>query len=229
MVYAIVVAAGKGIRMKGAVRKQYIEIDGCPVLYWTLKVIDSCRTVDRIILVIPPDGFRFCIDEIIDPLKIHKKTNIIAGGLKRQDSVYNGLLAVDDKESMVVIHDGVRPFVGPDQIEECAKQAVLHGACILGLPVSDTLKFVNGSGYIEKTMERDAVWLAQTPQAFNYALIKKAHESAREDGFTGTDDASLVERLGEKVKVINGSINNIKITTPADLAIARSIFRSGKL
>jgi len=229
MVYAIIVAAGKGIRMKGAVRKQYLEIDGCPVLSRTLKVFDSCRTVDHIVLVIPPDDFRFCIDEIINPLKIQKKTDIVAGGSERQDSVYNGLLAVDDKESTIVIHDGVRPFVSPEQIEECIKQAVLHGACILGLPASDTLKLVNGSGYIEKTMKRDAVWLAQTPQAFNYALIKKAHDRAIKDGFTGTDDASLVERLGEKVKIINGSINNIKITTPEDLAIARSILGSGKL
>ncbi|MBU1712995.1 MAG: 2-C-methyl-D-erythritol 4-phosphate cytidylyltransferase, partial [Proteobacteria bacterium] len=221
--------AGKGIRMKGAVRKQYIEIDGCPVLRRTLKVFDSCRTVDHIILVIPPDDFRLCIDEIISPLKIEKKTDIIAGGSERQDSVYNGLLAVNEKESTVVIHDGVRPFVSPDQIEECVKQAVLHGACILGLPASDTLKIINGSGYIEKTMKRDAVWLAQTPQAFNYALIKKAHDCARKDGFTGTDDASLVERVGGKVKVINGSINNIKITTPEDLAIAMSIIVSGKL
>ncbi|MBU1712960.1 MAG: 2-C-methyl-D-erythritol 4-phosphate cytidylyltransferase, partial [Proteobacteria bacterium] len=142
--------------MKGAVRKQYIEIDGCPVLRRTLKVFDLCRTVDHIILVIPPDDFRLCIDEIISPLKIEKKTRIIAGGSERQDSVYNGLLAVDEKESTVVIHDGVRPFVSPDQIEECVKQAVLHGACILGLPASDTLKIVNGSGYIEKTMKRDA-------------------------------------------------------------------------
>ncbi len=160
---------------------------------------------------------------------MRKKPDIIAGGSERQDSVYNGLLAVNEKESTVVIHDGVRPFVSPDQIEECVKQAVLHGACILGLPASDTLKIVNGSGYIEKTMKRDAVWLAQTPQAFNYALIKKAHDCARKDGFTGTDDASLVERVGGKVKVINGSINNIKITTPEDLAIAMSIIVSGKL
>lgn len=228
MVYAIVVAAGKGVRINGAIRKQYIEIDGFPVLYWTLKAIVSCRTVDRIILVIPPDDFSFCINEIIHPLNIQKKTDIVAGGSERQDSVYNGLMAVDNKESTVVIHDGVRPFISPDQIEECAKQAVLHGACILGVPVSDTLKFVNDSGYIEKTVKRDAIWLAQTPQAFNYALIKKAHESAKKDGFAGTDDASLVERLGEKVKIINGSINNIKITTPEDLALARSIFRSGK-
>ena len=171
----------------------------------------------------------FCLEKIINPAGIQKKVTPVAGGLKRQDSVYNGLLAVDEKVSTVVIHDGVRPFINPSSIEECIREAVLHGACILGMPASDTLKLADDSGYIEKTLERDSVWLAQTPQAFNYSLIKKAHDRARKEGFKGTDDASLVERIGEKVKIIRGSIENIKITTPEDLAIARAILGSGKL
>jgi len=229
MVYAIIVAAGKGLRMNRPTPKQYLDLGGVPLLSRTLQTFDECVSIDNIILVVPAGDIRFCVEKIINPSRIRKKITPVAGGPDRQDSVYNGLLAVNKKKSTVVIHDGVRPFVSPDQIEECSKQAVLNGACILGLPVSDTLKIVNSPGYIEKTLKRDSIWLAQTPQAFNYALIKKAHDNARKDGFIGTDDASLVERLGEKVKIINGSINNIKITTPADLAIARSIIRSGKL
>jgi len=229
MVYAVIVAAGKGVRMNCSTRKQYLELEGVPLLSLTLKAFDKCSSIDEIILVVPAGDIGFCIEKIINPAGIQKKVTTVAGGLKRQDSVYNGLLAVEEKKSTVVIHDGVRPFVNPSSIEECIREAVLHGACILGLPASDTLKLADGSGYIEKTLERDSVWLAQTPQAFDYSLIKKAHDSARKEGFRGTDDASLVERIGEKVRIIRGNINNIKITTPEDLAIARSILGSGTL
>ncbi|MBU2622443.1 MAG: 2-C-methyl-D-erythritol 4-phosphate cytidylyltransferase [Proteobacteria bacterium] len=229
MVYAVIVAAGKGVRMKCTTLKQYLELEGVPLLSITLKAFDKCSLIDEIILVVPSGDIGFCLEKIINPAGIQKKVTPVAGGLKRQDSVYNGLLAVDEKVSTVVIHDGVRPFVNPSSIEECIREAVLHGACILGLPVSDTLKLADGSGYIKKTLERDSVWLAQTPQAFDYSLIKKAHDRARKEGFKGTDDASLVERIGEKVKIIRGSIENIKITTPEDLAIARAILGSGKL
>lgn len=229
MVYAVIVAAGKGVRMNYTTRKQYLELEGVPLLSITLKTFDKCSSIDKIILVVPSGDIEFCMEKIINPADIQKKITPVAGGLKRQDSVHNGLLAVDEKISTVVIHDGVRPFVNPSSIEECIREAVLHGACILGLPVSDTLKLADGSGYIEKTLERDSVWLAQTPQAFDYSLIKKAHDSARKEGFRGTDDASLVERLGEKVRIIRGSINNIKITTPEDLAIAKVILQADKL
>ncbi|OQW96597.1 MAG: 2-C-methyl-D-erythritol 4-phosphate cytidylyltransferase [Desulfobacteraceae bacterium A6] len=229
MVYAVIVAAGKGVRMKCTTLKQYLELEGVPLLSITLKAFDKCSLIDEIILVVPSGDIGFCLEKIINPAGIQKKVTPVAGGLKRQDSVYNGLLAVDEKVSTVVIHDGVRPFINPSIIEECIREAVLHGACILGLPVSDTLKLADGSGYIKKTLERDSVWLAQTPQAFDYSLIKKAHDRARKEGFKGTDDASLVERIGEKVKIIRGSIENIKITTPEDLVIARAILGSGKL
>jgi len=228
MVYAVIVAAGKGVRMNCATRKQYLELDGLPLLSITLKAFDRCSLIDEIILVVPADDIGFCIEKIIGPAGIQKKVTPVAGGLKRQDSVYKGLLAVNEKESTVVIHDGVRPFVNLSSIEECIREAFLHGACILGLPVSDTLKLADDSGYIKKTLERDSVWLAQTPQTFEYSLIRKAHERAREEGFRGTDDASLVERLGEKVRIIRGSINNIKITAPEDLVTAAAILGSGK-
>ncbi|MFO7665722.1 MAG: 2-C-methyl-D-erythritol 4-phosphate cytidylyltransferase [Desulfobacterales bacterium] len=228
MVYAVIVAAGKGIRMNSATRKQYLELEGTPLLSITLRAFDKCSLIDEIILVVPPGDIVFCLEKVISPAGIQKKVIPVAGGLKRQDSVYNGLLAVHEKKSTVVIHDGVRPFVTPSSIEECIREAVKHGASIVGMPASDTLKLADGSGYIKKTLERDFVWLAQTPQAFEYGLIKKAHDSARKEGFEGTDDASLVERLGEKVRIIKGSANNIKITTPEDLEAAKYMLQADK-
>jgi len=227
MADAIIVAAGKGMRMNCPVPKQYLDLEGVPLLTRTLQAFDRCAPIEKIILVVPAGDIRFCAAKIINPSGIRKNIIPVAGGPERQDSVYKGLLAVGEKKGIVVIHDGVRPFVTPASIGECVQEAILHGACILGLPASDTVKLAGGSGYIEKTLARDFVWLAQTPQAFDLSLIKKAHETARREGFTGTDDALLVERLGEKVKIIKGSINNIKITTPEDLALAKAMFRAG--
>ncbi|MBU1053579.1 MAG: 2-C-methyl-D-erythritol 4-phosphate cytidylyltransferase [Proteobacteria bacterium] len=225
MVYAIIVAGGKGNRMDSSIRKQYLEIDGSPLLCATLKAFNLCTLIENIILVVPADDIKYCIDRIIDPLKIKKKVKLIKGGKERQESVYNGLLEIDEKDATVVIHDGVRPFVSSGLIEECVRGALLHKACVSGLPASDTLKLVDDTGCIESTLSRDSVWLVQTPQAFDYSLIKKAHDIAIKDGFTGTDDAMLVERIGEKVKILKGSKNNIKITTKEDLILAQAIFQ----
>ncbi len=223
---AIIVAGGKGVRMKQAVRKQYIALGDTPVLARTLRVFDGCSAVGQIFLAVPKQDFEFCREKIISPLKLEKKITLVAGGKRRQDSVYNGLLAAGiSKCRMAVIHDGVRPFVRPEQIVECIDVAELHGACILGIPAFDTLKRAAESGCITKTLERGGVWLAQTPQAFLYSTIIDAHEQAKSDGFTGTDDASLVERIGGKVAIIPGSRYNIKITAPEDLELANALAR----
>jgi len=156
-------------------------------------------------------------------MELKNRLNLVPGGEQRQNSVYNGLQAIDKKTDTVVIHDGVRPFIQPDELESCILGARKFGACILGIPAGDTIKYVGKSGFIEKTLARDSIWLAQTPQAFKYELITRAHETARRDGYTGSDDASLVERLGVGVKIINGSKNNIKITVREDLVIARAM------
>ena len=223
MVFAIIVAAGKGVRMNDPMRKQYLLLAGRPILGHTLLAFDACHLIDKIFLVIPEEDLDFCNKNILYPLKLQKKVVLVSGGAQRQESVYNGLLAIDNNESIVIIHDGVRPFVSPEQLAACIAGAKVFGACILGLPASDTLKSVNSSGYIDKTLERDTVWFAQTPQAFQYTVIRKAHENARQEGYTGTDDALLVERLGKKIKVISGSRNNIKITTREDLVFAQSL------
>ena len=224
MVSAIIVAAGKGIRMDDKIRKQYLWLGDCPILNYTLRVFASCNLIDKIFLVVDREDFDFCHKNILSALKPQKKVILVAGGEERQDSVYNGLMAIDDNpESIIVIHDGVRPFLSSEQLTACISGAQESGACILGIPAYDTVKKVNNSGYIDQTLERGFIWLAQTPQAFKYDVIRKAHENARKEGYTGTDDALLVERLGKRVKIIKGSRYNIKITTREDLLLAQAI------
>ena len=144
----------------------------------------------------------------------------------RQDSVYNGLQGVEPDDGIIVIHDGVRPFVRLEQLVACIKGATEFGACIIGIPAFDTVKQVNAKNEIVQTYKRDSLWLAQTPQAFRAKMIIKAHEVAKQDRFIGTDDASLVERLGHTVKIVPGSRSNIKITNKEDLELARAILQS---
>ena len=223
MVSAIIVAAGKGIRMKGATRKQYLELAGQPILSYSLITFDACTLIGEIFLVVPKEDIDVCQNKIISVLNLKKKVHLVSGGVYRQDSVYNGLLSISNKTNTVVIHDGVRPFIRPEDLTSCIVCAKDVGACTLGTPVNDTLKRVDKSQIIEETMDRESVWLIQTPQAFQYDLILKAHETARRDGVVGTDDASLVERLGKGVKIIKGSKLNIKITVKEDLVVANAL------
>ncbi|MBW2573381.1 MAG: 2-C-methyl-D-erythritol 4-phosphate cytidylyltransferase [Deltaproteobacteria bacterium] len=207
MVSAIIVAAGKGARMKGRMRKQYLDLSGLPVLGHSIMTFDACSLIEEIFIVVPEEEIDYCQNNIASSLDLKTRIKLISGGVQRQDSVYNGLKAIDQKTDTVVIHDGVRPFIHPEDLTACILGAKDFGACILGIPVSDTLKRVNKSGI-----------------TFRYGLIVKAHETARRDGYSGTDDASLVERLGKDVKIINGSKFNIKITTQEDLDVARAMF-----
>jgi len=226
MTTAIIVAAGSGVRMQDATRKQYILISGIPILAHTLLVFDACDMIDNMILVVPKGDFDYCDRTVISPLKLKKKIQLAEGGIERCDSVYNGLMAVDKKTHIVVIHDGVRPFIRTDQIKKCIIEAKKTGACILGVQAYDTIKCVDHSGNIKKTLERDSVQLAQTPQAFRRDLILKAHIQSKKDGFISNDDAQLVERIGEKVKIITGSRLNLKITEKNDLILAQALLKS---
>ena len=227
MVSAIIVAAGKGVRMKGTMRKQYLDLSGRPVLAHSIMAFDSCSQVEEIFLVVPKEDVEYCQNKILSLLDLKNQINLVHGGAKRQDSVYNGLQAIAKNTDTVVIHDGVRPLIHPEELKECILGSKKYGACILGTPASDTLKRVDKSGIIETTLPRENIWLAQTPQAFQYDLILKAHETARRDGYVGTDDASLVERLGANVKIISGRKFNIKITKKEDLAVAKAMFDAG--
>jgi 2-C-methyl-D-erythritol 4-phosphate cytidylyltransferase len=227
MVSAIIVAAGKGARMKGTMRKQYLDLSGRPVLAHSIMAFDSCSLIEEIFLVVPKDDVEYCQKDILSLLDLKKQINLVHGGAERQNSVYNGLQSITKNTETVVIHDGVRPFIQPKDIKICIFGSKKYGACILGTPASDTLKRVDKTDVVETTLPRENIWLAQTPQAFQYDLILKAHETARRDGYVGTDDASLVERLGKDVKIINGSRFNIKITNKEDFAVVKAMFDAG--
>ena len=227
MVSAIIVAAGRGVRMNADTKKQYLQIGGTPIVARTLRIFSDCPFIDNIYLAIPPSDEVYCREIIQWTPGIRSGCRVIAGGKTRQESVYNGLLAMEkeaDEKDLVVIHDGVRPLVTRDRIEACVASAEKNGACILALPAQETLKEVeNGSDIIAGTYTRRDIWLAQTPQVFRYALIRDAHERALQDGFDATDDAMLVERLSFPVRVVPGSKKNLKITTPEDLMLAEAL------
>jgi 2-C-methyl-D-erythritol 4-phosphate cytidylyltransferase len=223
MVYAIIVAGGQGFRLAGPVAKQYRPLAGVPILARTLRAFDGCGAVDRLVVVVPAVDIAFVRDAILKPAALRKNVAVIAGGPRRQDSVFNGLAAVDPQASLVVVHDAVRPLVTCEAITACTDAARRHGACIVGVPVWDTLKRISDSGCVEATLPRERVWMAQTPQAFRADLLRTAHDRARREAVLGTDDASLVERTGTAVHVLPGSPRNLKITTAEDLALAEAL------
>ncbi len=222
-IFAVIVAGGKGERMQAAIRKQYLVLDGISILSRTLLAFVEMPVIDKIYLAVPENDFDFCTRQILPAVSNKLSVQLVNGGANRQESVYNALSAITDPDSIVVIHDGVRPFISVRQTREAIALAEQEGACILGVPAVDTLKNVDNDGFIAKTVHRVCIWQAQTPQVFQYQLIKRAHDYALSKGFTGTDDASLVENIGKRVKMIYGSPYNIKITTPEDLVIALSI------
>ncbi|MQY52849.1 MAG: 2-C-methyl-D-erythritol 4-phosphate cytidylyltransferase [Firmicutes bacterium] len=222
-VVAIIVAAGSGKRMGRSTKKQFLSIGSKPILAYTLDVFDSINRIDRIILVIPRGWKRYCQKEIIEKYGYRKEIEIISGGARRQDSVACGLALVSSDYEIVIIHDGVRPFVTRRMVIESIARARKFGACVVAVPVSDTVKMVNSRGVIERTLPRECLWRVQTPQTFRFSLIKKAYAKALKDKFYGTDDAQLVERMNKPVKVISSDYRNIKITTKEDLILAERI------
>jgi 2-C-methyl-D-erythritol 4-phosphate cytidylyltransferase len=220
-VSAIIPAAGFGIRMGSNVPKQFLLLNGKPILHHTLSVLDQCSVVDEIVLVVSEQEMGKAQQQIQDS---HPKvTKVIVGGKERQDSVYNGLKSLDSETDVVVVHDGVRPFVSLDTIRETVEAARDFGAAITAIPVSDTIKKVNAGGLVERTIDRSGLWRVQTPQTFQVSLLKEAFEKARADNYYGTDEGSLIEYLGKEVKVVPGSEFNIKITRSEDLALGEKI------
>jgi 2-C-methyl-D-erythritol 4-phosphate cytidylyltransferase len=207
--------------MGSNVPKQFLLLDGKPILHHTLSVFGQCSIVDEIVLVVSEKEITKAQQEMLDSYP--KVTKVIAGGKERQDSVGNGLQSLDSETEIVVIHDGVRPFVSSDLIQQTAEAARDFGSAITAIPVSDTIKKVNERGLVERTIDRGGLWRVQTPQTFQVALLKKAFEKARSDNFYGTDESSLIEYLGNEVKVIAGSEFNIKITRSEDLVLGETI------
>ncbi len=224
-VSAVIPAAGSGRRLGRPVRKQYIKLCGKPLLAHTLDAFEKCPDVDDIVLVVPPGDEEFCLREIVEGHHISKVREIVGGGDRRQESVFNGLMALGDDTSIVVIHDAVRPFIDPEDISGAIALCGECGAVVTAIPVSDTVKVSDGR-VVEGTLDRSRLWLAQTPQVFRLNLIMEAYRRAAEDNFTATDDSSLVERTGTEVRIYVGSGRNIKVTTPDDLRMAELILRS---
>lgn len=224
-IVAIVPSAGLGRRFGPHSNKPFQNLGGKPLLLWSLETLESVDEVTEIIPVLREEDIERGV-EVFDKYNLSRIRRIIPGGKERQDSVYNGLKAVEDKKCIVLIHDGVRPLIEKSLIEETIRHMseILrirgdYDGVILGVPLKDTVKEV-GEGMITKTLKRDSLWLIQTPQVFPYGTILDAYEKAMRESFYSTDDSALVERYGGKVKVIMGSYRNIKITTPEDLGIA---------
>ena len=218
---AIVLAAGQGKRMHTKIQKQFLEIKGYPVLYYSLRCFQDSPLIEDIILVTGEESVLYCQKEIVDKYGFTKVTKVIPGGKERYDSVYHGLLACENSD-YVLIHDGARPFITEEILERGLTGAEETGACAVGMPSKDTVKIADESGYIAETPDRSKVWMIQTPQIFQYALIRNAHESIRTREMSNvTDDAMVVEQeTGIKVRLAEGSYQNIKITTPEDLGVA---------
>lgn len=220
---AVIVAAGKGTRMNMEINKQYIEVCGKPILARTLQIFEECRIINEVVLVVNESDILYCKQNIVDEFDFTKVKVLVAGGEQRQNSVYNGLLEVDKKCDIILIHDGARPLVNEESIVECIKAANEIGAACVAVPVKDTIKRADENNFVLETLDRSTLWSIQTPQAFKYDLILEAHRKALQDGFIGTDDAVLVERLGYRLKLVMGGYDNIKITTKEDIAIAEAI------
>lgn len=220
---AIIPAGGAGRRMAGAVPKQYLLLDGLPIFIHTLKLFQSSPHIDEIVLVAPSRDVSHLQEMIGEKYRLPKVSRVLAGGEERQDSVRNGLQTVGVEHDIVVIHDAVRPFITVELIQRAVEGAATWRAVALGVPARDTVKRVGRDELVGETLNRDEIWLAQTPQAFERQVIKQAYEKAYADRFIGTDDASLVERIGVNVKMILGSPDNIKITTQDDLLIGEAL------
>ncbi|GAE89560.1 2-C-methyl-D-erythritol 4-phosphate cytidylyltransferase [Acetivibrio straminisolvens] len=222
-VSAVVVAAGKGTRMNMDINKQYIKVGGIPVLARTLKVFEDCPLIDEVVLVVNNNDMFYCKENVVEAYGLKKVKMLVAGGAQRQDSVYNGLLQVNSESDIIIIHDGARPFINEEIIENCIEAAKEYGASTAAVHVKDTIKSADSEGFAKETLERSTLWAIQTPQAFLRDIIMKAHKKASDEGFYGTDDTVLAERMGIRTKLVMGSYNNIKITTREDLTFAEAL------
>ena len=227
----IIPAAGLGQRMRSDEEKPYITIGGRSILAHTLSAFEACQAVEGYVLVVEPSRVQFCKTQLTGTSEpsgpgdaYPKLAKVVAGGSTRQESVYRGLMALDDETGYVLVHDAARPCVEPGALEASVLGCARHGAVIAATPSTDTMKIIR-DGVVEATPDRSTIWRAQTPQTFAYGMLRTAHERAREQGYIGTDDAELVERAGYVVRVLENAPDNIKVTTAEDLETAERILR----
>ena len=240
---AVVLAAGSGSRMKSDVAKQYMLLQGRPLLWYALDAVERSELIDDCILVTDWETLMsgYAEKEIVEQYGFHKVDTIVAGGRERYDSVYQALkviadgdMAVPNRDGYIFIHDGARPFLTEEILQRCYDAVTKYHACVAGMPVKDTIKIVDGEGYALRTPDRSSVWQVQTPQVFDTPLILSAYEKLMQErerlsreGIRITDDAMVVETLtGSSVKLVEGSYQNIKITTPEDMAVAEAFLKA---
>lgn len=223
---AIILAAGMGKRMQAGKNKQFIELNGKSVLTHTLSVFAQVPDITNIVLVVRAGEEELCREMI--PAMAKNKTILVVGGKERQDSVYNGINAINWQCDYIIVHDGARPLVTLDVIERTLAAAKTYGAAICGVPVKDTIKQINPDGSVAQTIPRSTLYAVQTPQIFKASTLKKAYDYAYSHDFYGTDDASLLEYMHEKVQMAIGDYENIKLTTPEDIQSAEAILQKRK-
>lgn len=222
-VAAVIVAGGSGRRMGMNIKKQFIELEGKAILAHTIEAFNKCKVVDEIVVVVGKEDIDKVRTEIVSRYGYDKVIQIIEGGTERQESVYNGLMAVSKDVQYVMIHDGARPFISQVILEKALIMTKEKYATVVAVPVKDTIKIVNGEFEVEATPSRSTLWSVQTPQSFKKELLINAYTYAKEKSLIVTDDSMLVEAYGKKVHVVEGDYNNIKITTSEDLVLGQAI------
>ena len=210
--------------MESSIPKQYLSLGGKPILAQTLQVFEECPAIDGIYVIVPQDQLDMVQKDIVEKYQFNKVLKLVRGGKMRQQSVWNGLRAIRSECSIVVVHDGVRPLIACRLIEKSIEEAQKHGAAVVGVPARDTVKRVT-KGKKVQTLPREEIWLAQTPQSFQFPLLMKAFQKAQQEDIWGTDDSFLVEHLGHPIIMVEGDYSNIKITTPEDLSMAETFLR----
>jgi 2-C-methyl-D-erythritol 4-phosphate cytidylyltransferase len=228
-VSVVIAAGGKGRRMGAGTPKQFLFLGGVPVLERTIAAFHSLHSVREIVLVVPAD----CIPRtraLVRRAGFKKVSEVVEGGEERQSSVFNGLERCSFRSGVVLVHDAVRPLVGRRTVMSVIRAARRYGAAVAGIPVKDTIKIESQAhpGFYARTLRREELWAVQTPQGFMFPLLWEAHRRVRSSGFVGTDDASLVERMGTPVRIVPGSETNIKITTPDDRKLAEFLLGKRK-
>lgn len=225
----IIVAGGSGKRMASPVKKQFIKLRDKAILAYTIEAFQCMEEIQDIIVVTSKEDISKVKTEIVEKYDFHKVRCIVEGGKERQDSVYNGLLAVDESMQYVMIHDGARPFISQSILKEAIEKTIRYKATVVAVPTKDTIKRVDvEQNTVKETLPREQLWLAQTPQSFKKELLLKAYHYAIEQKLAVTDDSSIVEAYGHKVAIVLGDYKNIKITTPEDLILGESFLGAMK-
>lgn len=226
--FAIVPAAGSGKRLGGSVKKQFLVLRDKPIIVHTLQRFEHCTDIDEIAVAVPEQSIAE-MESLISRYRLHKVSMVTVGGEKRQDSVFNALRRFTFKPAdIVLVHDGVRPFIESKRIAHLIRACKEYEAAVLAVQPKDTIRRSRGGEYFDQTLDRNALWLVQTPQAFKAAVLMKAFKHAKQDHFYGTDESGLVERIGVKVKIVEGSYDNIKITTQEDIDLGGLILERWK-